>query len=309
MQRLVLALIFGALAQFSAPAAAARTTCDKACLEEIGARYRTAYFARQPGQAPVTPRVRFTENNAELSFPDGSWDTVTEAVGEPLIFSDPQTGDIAIYTGIMQSETPGHLAVRLKVRDRRIVEIEHVISTRRYLSSAPTPFEDPQKFQRDPYRAQEIAPERRSDRKTIIALGDGYFETLEKNNGEIRNTRFAPEALRYENGMIFPDIEKGFKSGFYAFNDQVRRTPLLVDEARGIVLFRAFIDHKGVLDEYRLTDGKTQKSFFREPQSWTLLEMFKVEGGQITGVEANFIQVPYKQGSPWEKRAVPPMGE
>jgi hypothetical protein len=38
---------------------------------------------------------------------------------------------------------------------------------------------------------------------------------------------------------------------------------------------------------------------FREPQSWGLLEMFKIKHGEITGVEAVFIQTPYYMRSPW----------
>ena len=102
--------------------------------------------------------------------------------------------------------------------------------------------------------------------------------------------------------MAFPEIEKGFRSGRYRFNERVRdRDFFLVDEARGIVMARGFIDHKGVLDEYALTDGTPTRSVFREPQSWGFLEMFKIKGGQITGVEAVFIQTPYYMRSPWTK--------
>jgi hypothetical protein len=67
------------------------------------------------------------------------------------------------------------------------------------------------------------------------------------------------------------------------------------------VMARGFIDHKGVLDTYTLTDGATHTSVFREPQSWGLLEMFKIKGGEITGVEAVFVQAPYYMRSPWTK--------
>ena len=62
---------------------------------------------------------------------------------------------------------------------------------------------------------------------------------------------------------------------------------------------RGFIDHKGVLDEYNLTDGTKTKSAFQEPQSWGLLEMFKIEDGCIAAVVATFYQAPYYQRSPW----------
>lgn len=273
--------------------------CDKACLEAIADQYRAAYFAHDHEVAPLASTVRFTENNVEMRLPDASWDTVTEEVGAPLFLSDPVTGNVAIFTAIMQSEIPGFLAIRLKVEGRQITEAEHMLSTRRNLSSPPTPFADPHGFVRPADREMAVEPARRAAREQLFALGDGYFQTLENNTGEIRNTAFAPEAERHENGLVFRDIERDFRLGRYAFNNQVRRVPVLADEERGIVLFRGFIDHKGQMNEYRLTNGEYRTSIFREPHSWAFLEMFKIEDGMITGVEATFISAPYKSTSPF----------
>ena len=77
-----------------------------------------------------------------LQFPDGSWDTVTQEIGPALTFSDPQTGNVGIYTSILQQDTQGFLAIRLKVEGGQIVEIEHILSTKRNLSAPPTPIGD-----------------------------------------------------------------------------------------------------------------------------------------------------------------------
>ena len=293
------------LAAGLAPAAGGGA-CDKACLESIGDRYRAAYVKHDPTLAPISPQVRFTENNVPMAFPDASWDTVTREVGPPLTMSDPVTGSVGIYTSILQNDTPGFLAVRLKVRGRKITEIEHILSTKRNLSGPPTPIGDVNEFTHDPDFAALVPPGERSPRATLIEIANGYFSTLEHNDGEIRGTRFAPDAYRYENGRKYTDIEKGFKSGFYAFNNRVRdRDFFLVDEARGIVMSRGFIDHKGVLDGYRLTDGTEQHSIFREPQSWSFLESFKIKNGMITGVEATFIGAPYYLRSPWTRHPDP----
>ena len=292
------ALLLLALGLNALPAQA-QSACDKACLEDVAEQYRSAYFAHDPAAAPLASNVRFTENNVEMRLPDASWDTVTEEVGTPLFLSDPVTGNVAIFTAIMQSEIPGFLAIRLKVEGRQIVEAEHMLSTRRNLSSPPTPFADPHGFVRPAGRSLPVAPAQRATREQLLALADGYFQTLENNTGEIRNTAFAPDAERHENGLVFRDIERDFRLGRYAFNNQVRRVPVLADEERGIVLFRGFIDHKGQMNEYRLTNGEYRTSIFREPHSWALLEMFKIEGGMITGVEATFISAPYKSTSPF----------
>jgi hypothetical protein len=280
--------------------------CDKSCLEGIAAQYRAAYVEHDPTQAPIAKDVCFTENNVEMQFPDASWDTVSQEVGPALTISDPTSGNVGIYTAIMQLDTPGFLAIRLKVQHRKITEIEHIVSTKRNLSGPPTPIGDVQEFKHDPDLDRPVPPAERSSRTELISLANGYFSTLEHNNGEIRGTRFSQEASRFENGKQFAAIEKGFKSGTYAFNNRVRdRDFFLVDEERGIVMSRAYIDHKGVLDSYKLTDGSEKRSIFREPHTWSVLEMFKIKNGMITGVEATFIAAPYYIRSPWTRHPDP----
>ena len=115
-------------------------------LEILGAEYRAAYLTHDRKRAPIAARVRYTENNVEMDFPDGSWDTVTEEVGQALTLSDPLTGQVGIYMAIMQSETPGFLAVRLKIDGGQIVEVEHIVSTKRNLSGPPTPIGEVRDF-------------------------------------------------------------------------------------------------------------------------------------------------------------------
>jgi hypothetical protein len=290
----------------SMPTAQARNTCDKACLEGIGDQYRTAYVKHDPKLAPFARKVRFTENNVEMEFPDASWDTVTQEIGPALTLSDPRTGNVGIYTTIMQNDTPGFLAIRLRVARGQITEVEHILSTKRNLSGPPTPIGDVHQFQRDPDFAQVVPPAERVSREKLIAHANGYFSTLQNNTGEIRGTRFSPDATRHENGMKFPEIEKGFKLGRYRFNERVRdRDFVVVDEERQVVMARGFIDHKGVLDEYTLTDGTPTRSIFREPHTWSLLESFKIRNDMIVGVEATFIGAPYYIRSPWTKKPDP----
>lgn len=272
-------------------------------MEKIAQDYLIAYGNHDPSRAPIADSVRYSENDVEMGFPDGSWDTVTEVIGPPVITTDPTTSHIGIYTTVMQHDIPGFLAVRLKIGNGRITEIEHILSTTRNLSSPPTPFGDVHTFKPDPDLERIVPPEERVSRKAMVRLADGYFSTLQQNDGEIRGTKFSPDAMRSENGLRFTEIEKGFKTGRYRFNNRVRdRDHFLVDERRGLVMSRAFIDHKGVLVDYRLTDGTPARSVFREPQSWSLLELFKIKNGEITGVMATFIQVPYYMRSPWTKR-------
>jgi hypothetical protein len=300
--RLIAASAWALTALFVSDAGAQSGRCDKTCLENIADRYRGAYAKRNAAGLPLARNVRFSENGVEMKFPDASWDTVTRDLGPALTISDTRTGNVGIYTAIMQNDTPGFLAVRLKVQRGRITEIEHMLSTKRNLSGPPTPIGEVEKYSQDPNLNVVVPAEKRISRERLIAHADGYFRTLENNTGEIRGTRFSPDATRVENGRLFNEIEKGFKSGYYRFNDRVRREHFLVDEERQIVMSRGFIDHKGVLDEYTLTDGTKMRSVYREPHTWAFLEMFKINDDRITGVQAVFIGAPYHMTSPWSRK-------
>ena len=273
--------------------------CNKACLEGIMAQYRAAYLAHEPSLAPFAPNVRYTENNIEMPFPDGTWDTVTEDVGPALVLSDPVMGTVAVFTAIRQRRVPGFLAVRLKVEGGKITEVEHIISTRRNLSSPPTPIAEVEDYVHEPIIDQVVPVAARSTRDQLIAHAHGYFDTLQLNDGEIRGTCFFDSTTRRENGLLFAQVKADFESGRYAFNNRVRREIVLVDEDRQVALARGFIDHKGQLDTYLLTDGREATSIFQEPQSWGLLEAFKVNDGCISAVVATFYQAPYYTVSPW----------
>lgn len=285
----------------------AASRCDKNCLEQVAADYRAAWLKHDTSLAPFAKRVRFSENNVEMQFPDGSWDTVTREVGAPLVLSDPVTGQVGIYTAVVQStDTQTFAAIRLTVKSGKITEVEHVLSTKRNLSSPPTPFGDINTNVRDPDFVRVVPAAERATRKVLAAQADGYFSTLQFNNGEIRGAKFAPGATRNENGLKFTEIEQGFRSGRYRFNNRVRdRDCFLFDEERSAVMCRGFIDHKGVLDEYTLTDGTKATSVFREPQTWAFFESFKVRNGMITAVEATFTGAPYFIRSPFTKRPDP----
>lgn len=289
----------GAAAAHAVPARAA--SCGQACLERIADEYREAYLKHDPSLAPIAPSVRFSENNVVLKFPDGSWDTVTREIGPPLTFSDPVTGEVGIYTSVMQKDTPGFLAIRLKIADRRITEIEHVLATRRYVSSPPVVFGDIH-LHHDPIMSAALTPADRRPRAQLVRIANGYYETLQHNDGTLK-TVFAPGCQRLENGRPSAPggCGKNFKLGYYAANDRVRdRDFFLVDEARGLVMARIYIDHKGVLDTIKLTDGREVPSEFREPQTWAALEVFKIQNGAIRAVEADFINAPYYIPSVWK---------
>lgn len=284
---------------------ASAAACNQACLEKIGDQYRAAYVKHDPALAPISKHVRFSENNVTMRFPDASWDAVTSEVGPALTFSDPVSGNVGITTAVMLLDTPGFLAIRLKVENGEITEIEHMLSTKRGVSGPPTPFGDVTKLVHDPELSTMLQPAERVSRAEMIRQADGYFSTLSQNFGELRGgVKFGPNCHRIENGKEYAadGCAAAFKNGNYRFNERVRdRDFFLVDEQRGIVMGRAFIDHKGVMDAYKLNDGQDRKSPFREPHTWSVMELFKVKNGELGPIEADFIGVAYRTRTAWTK--------
>jgi hypothetical protein len=75
---------------------------------------------------------------------------------------------------------------------------------------------------------------------------------------------------------------------------------MLVDEERQLVLTRGFLDHNGVLTDFKLTDGTPAVSGFKTPSTLCLLELFKIRDGKLYRVETVYINVPYHMPPVWK---------
>ena len=270
----------------------------------------SALRSRDPSRANWAPDLFYSENNVRLTPPDGLWNTITELGPYDLRFADETTGQVALFTCVEETNAISPAAFRLEVRDGAIAGVEAAIARN---ADEGFPF-NPQHFEPKPVMEAIVPPGERSTRAELIALADGYFSTLERNDGTIR-TKFHPHCNRVENGVQttnnphFPvpvarmGCEEQFRQGNYRYDDRLRgrRFPL-VDEERGIVLAHGFIDHCGALGEYELTDGTKVTSPIRRPHSYYLAEAFKIRDGAIEQVEAVFLTVPYHMPSPWDVR-------
>lgn len=274
--------------------------------------YLAALVARDPSRLPWAEDARYTDNNVELAVGDGAWSTVDGLRGYDLKFADPETGQAAWFGVIEEHGHPAIMALRLRIDgDGRIAEAEQIVT--RKVENSPFPSIDTYVEPR-PIMLADVPEARRVPRARMIELADGYFDTLQLNDGTIR-TVFAEDCERIENGLqtthndSFPNYpiaafgcEAQFRLGQFRYDDRLRarRFPL-VDEAKGVVLAGGFIDHRGKLVDFAWTDGTPVKSFFHFPHSYCLLEAFKIVDGAIAAVEAIFIDVPYHMPSPWER--------
>jgi hypothetical protein len=280
-------------------------------LYALAETYLEALEARDLARVPWAADCKFTENNVRLDPGDGLWNTISARRRTyDLKSADPAAGQVAWFGIVEEHGHPAIMAVRLCAKMGKIAEAETIVCRKVDLSPFPgiDTYIEPR-----PLMLADVPEEQRSPRERMIAIADGYFETLELNDGTL-HAEFTDDCERVENGVqttnnieAFADYPiaglgcaEQFRKGHFKFDDRLRdrRFPL-VDEEKGLVLAGGFIDHTGRLVDLTWTDGTPARSVFHYPHSFVLLELFKIVGGQIAGVEAVFVTVPYNMQSAW----------
>lgn len=271
--------------------------------------YLAALAANTPSALAWADRVVFTENNVQMAIGDGLWNTVTAVRGGyDLKTADERAGQVSWFGIIEESGEAAVMGLRLALQNGRIAEVETIICRPHELG--PFPQIDDARLPR-PLMLADVPEAQRTPRERMIALANGYFDTLQLNDGQLF-THFTDDCDRIENGLQTTNVQiegypiaamgtaDQFRLGQYVYDDRLRdRRYPLVDEEKGIVLAAGFIDHSGKLTDLTWTDGSRHKSIFTFPHSFVLLELFKIVGGKIAGVEAVFVTVPYNMISPW----------
>ncbi|MET0279979.1 MAG: hypothetical protein ABW278_02485 [Steroidobacteraceae bacterium] len=288
---------------------AALPATSRAELYRVLDTYLAALKVRDPQRVKWSPVVRNTENNVAMMVGDGLWGTITALGSYDLRFADPLTGQVGFFGTVTETTDTSAVTLRLKVHEGLVSEVETLVVRQ---ADSGIKFED-QKFEVKPVLNETLPAAQRVPRAQMISLSDGYFDTLQLNNGTLF-TKFLPSCERVENGVktthnpgftVTPvaklGCEEQFKLGYYRYNDRLRarRFPL-VDEERGLVLAGGFIDKTGRMGEFRLSDGTMAKPLLHRPHSFYLLELFKLKDGAIEQIESNFITVPYNMPSPWD---------
>jgi hypothetical protein len=302
------AMLAAALTAVCAAAAAPAATpdCGRSCLYERLDQYLQALKSRTPTAAGFIKDARYVENNVQLQPGDGVWGTLTALGTYALRFADPVSGEVGYYGTLDESVSAAPFALRLKVRAGRIVEAETVVARQ---AEAGVPFLTAEIASRPEFEAV-LPPQQRVSRERMIAAANGYFDTLQRNDGKL-HVEFEDGCNRREDGMQttnnpnpdYPTFSMGcaeqFRLGMYRYDDALRaRRFEVVDEERGLVLATAFIDHSGRIGSYTWTDGRKAESMFRRPHSYYLMETFKIRSGRIQAVEAVFTTVPYGMPRP-----------
>jgi hypothetical protein len=289
----VAALFMGAIS-----ARAAQPSCDRACLEGFMNQYLDAMVAHDPSHLPVTPAVKFTEDDVVLKLGDGLWATASARGAYTEYFDDPEEGQVAFF-GSMQENGHGiALALRLKIENRRISEAESVVvrSPRTFdlLEKAGAP---------DPVLLETVPESERLSRTQLTAITNQYFEAIEQGNGKV--ALFDGDCNRFENGMKTSGaLGCSAQLDTQVFNYISRIFPrrfLVVDPDRQVVFGFFMFNHRGdVLWVNTPGEGKhDMMGAAKRPFSVDVGEAFRIKNRNILKVEALMTALPYGAKSPF----------
>lgn len=297
--------------------------CDRACMEGLVDDYLDALIANNPDAVPLADDVRFTENGQRLQVRDGLWQTMTGRGNYRIFTSDVAAQQVAFLGNIYEEHrdptqmTPALLALRLRMEDGAISEIEHFVV--RSTTAAERLAEMTPRF-----AFRSVVPEsQRNTRQEMLEIANMYFVGMQKNDG-LMDYPFADDCDRIENGMrstnaptppgeTRPDPSDAsvyssqwscleqFQSGLIFFVNRIRdRRFVAVDEERGLVFSFVFFDHSGGEFRHGVTPaGRDVTAGPVQPWTWGIAELFKVYDGKIHEIEAILERVPYGMNSGW----------
>jgi hypothetical protein len=269
-------------------------------------QYLEALTANDPWGIPLAYDVRFTENTRSLKLGEGLWKTAS-AVKYRYAVADPLQGQGGVFCTLQEGdEHLTLLALRLKVVDKKIAEIETIVSryTGRALAFKPETLVVP-----NPILTEVVPVSERLPRDKMIAIADLYLEGLEKNSAE-----FIPlhkDCNRVENGLQTtnnPDL--GFITSLscveqipiftYMTKIRDRRYPV-VDEEFGLVWCLVMFDVPGTVKTAELPGYGVVELPPRTqiPRSALVAELFKIRNGQIHYIEAILTGVPLGTRPGW----------
>ena len=295
--------------------------CNRACLENVVDQYLTALVARDPKRLPLSKDVMYTENNQVIEIGDGFWKTVEGRGNYTHIFADPEFGQVAYMGTMREAGGPILMSLRLRIELGRITEVESVYF--KPGGGGPNNIAEMDK----PYKPEEmwfksISPAQQKSRQELIAVADGYFTGLQKNDGKgINGTGtypFTNDCHRIENGSATTNVPRPaneapgtinafamdclsqFKLGYYYVVQKIHnRRYTVVDRERGVVYSHAVFD-QGTVNKGVLSDGRPHEfRGFNRPSSILVTEAFLIENGKIRRVEMVGPSAPYHMNSPW----------
>lgn len=317
------ALLLVANASAAAVGGGVAPPCDRACMTRLVDRYLAALVRHDPAGLPLNRDVKFTENTARLKVgTEGLWVGASDLpTGFRIYAIDVGAGQAGFYGVMKERGRPLIIALRLKVVNGQITEIEHVLARGiraqavKNLATARPEF------------ATVVPPADRLPRQQMVNIADSYFEAIEHANGKL--APFADDCVRRENGIQTTHNAKpvpwpvplGSKQadqamayiGTLSCSDQLDthvmdfitrlwpRRHEIVDEELGLVFSFPMFHHRGGSGTIKIyhVPGVDSLPLGGSTSNLQAGEVFKIVRGRIIGIEAMGVSLPYGTKSGW----------
>jgi hypothetical protein len=281
---------------------ASAQTCDRECLKGFITKYLDALTAKKPDSLPLAADVKFTENCKQIKVGEGYWKDVSGTVRYRLDIIDVnQSGAAALV--VIKGSASVLFALRLKVADQKITEIETIVTK----NSTEGMLFQPDGFKAPPADSAMTVmpkPELLNTRAEMIEIASKYPEAMKKGTGTFNKNGlyFSKGAYRLENGQLMAGPGCTFLSGCDNIGTQSLPSlsgmvykPAVIDEHSGIVLLRMNFGKGSVMSGSGTLD---------------VMEAFKVYNDTMHCVYAIMRTVPEGTGFGWEysgamKRTLP----
>lgn len=294
------------------PATAQAASCGRECLILTTNAYLAALAAHDPAKARLAPDLLFVENLKRLKPGEGLWSSLS---GGPTRFAivvpDPVLEQVGWLGMVERGGRPVLLGFRLKLKDGRITEAEHIVAEPGRGGTAT--------LQRPrPGLLATIPAGRRLPHNRLIRIAASYYDSLDDNDGSA--APYAADCQRRENGMttagegtmpppvkdpnpspVAHDCKGQIDSRTFVYIDRIDdRRMVAADPVTGLAMGFSHFRHPFTNLPYavRHMDGSTSERNAQnmpyKPFDMPAAHIFKVgPEGQIHEIEAVGYMAPY----------------
>lgn len=302
------AVIFAALGS----AQTSKAACNRECLKNTVDTYLAAVVAHDPSKVNFAPGVKFVENTIPMIAGDGLWKTATALPTTFKIYvPDPVSQEVGFLGMMTENGKPIELGLRLKLRDGKIVEAEHLIA-RNLSQSSLANLQTPR-----PGLLATVPPAQRIPREQMLKIGASYYEALV--SADRNDAPFADDCVRRENGMQTtsnpPPASPGrgtlgamgcrdqLHTGMFNYIKRIEpRRVEIADPVTGLVMglsqFRHPMEEKSL--KIAGVPGFESMPMNFMPFDLPAEHIFKISGGKIHEIEAMGFTMPYNSKTGWE---------
>ncbi|MEP7312827.1 MAG: hypothetical protein ABI859_09600 [Pseudomonadota bacterium] len=325
MNRIAMTTLALCLLWLPAERSNAAASCERQCLAGFITTYLDALKAHDPRKLPVTTAVRFTENGVAIPLGEALWTTIGGLGAYRVDYLDVESQQAASHVAFIENGKAGLMALRLKISDGRIAEIETVLNRSSPMALTMPPVE--------PLWTEAEPAVTRLSRAQLAAETENYLKAVSRSDGSLVKFNKA-SCARLENGNVMAygpndkpvaplrpvadpdswlaavrqtmgmDCAEQLSTGLYGFITSYdhARFPV-IDVERQIVfghwVFRRRGDVPGVTYHGKFYPFQDSMKF---PNENLLGQAFKFRDGRITRVQGVFLNSNvYRAGTGWEQ--------